>query len=368
MIQDPPASVKRLDIAPASTSRQEAAIKQEGRPMSNLRLLLCATAIAVTAASNGRGSADDTVIRFDLPSVVSAEPVQSATDGMQVAIELKLSSMIATPNVPRIDQWLVRCQPRDPSLSIADYSPRTEVASDIAGPIQIKKTNESSKSLGLAIDGAYGHLARLHSGVDQGTKDVSSYEMDRVAPVQAVTASGTINRARGVFFKLRWTAQQVLEGEKTFRITLCVPSTWRGGLIDVSVIAQSEEKVFAGLDSATKTLGAADFVVATYLQGDSEASHMAHRLFAAETELRIMARECSDPRAHHSLKSLLRHVAMKLDVESGPPAISWVDRLLLNRADPHMDKVIQKLPMPVRVAVLDYVDTRDAFLAINRRE
>ena len=336
--------------------------------MSNLRLLLCATAIPLTAFSNGRVNADNTVIRFDLPSVVAAEPVQSATDGMQVSIELKLSSMIVSPDVPRIDQWLVRCQPRDPSWSIADYAPRTEVASDITGPIQIKKTNESSKSLGLAIDGAYGHLARLHTGVDQGTKDISSYQMDRVAPVQAVTASGTINRGRGVFFKLRWTAQQVLEGEKSFRITLRVPSTWRGGLIDVSVIAQSEEKVFAGLDRETKTLGAADFVVATYLAGDREALQMAHRLFEAETDLRIMARECSDPRADHLLKSLLRHVAMKLDVESGPPTLSWVDRLLLNRADPHLDKDIQQLPMPVRVAVLDYVDRRDEFLAINRRE
>ena len=95
---------------------------------------------------------------------------------------------------------------------------------------------------------------------------------------------------------------------------------------------------------------------------------MAHRLFEAETDLRIMARECTDSRADHLLKSLLRHVAMKLDVESGPPAISWVDRLLLNRADPHMDKDIQKLPMPVRVAVLDYVDRRDEFLAIDRQQ
>jgi hypothetical protein len=355
-------------IVPVSSSRKEAAIQQEGSPMSNARLLHCATAIALTTLCNRPGSADDRIIRFDLPSVVSAEPVQSAADTRQVAIELKLSSMIASPNVPRIDQWLVRCQPRDASLSIADYSPRTEVASDINGPIQIKKTNESTNSLGLAIDGAYGHLARINGGLDQGTKDISSYALDRVAPVQAVTASGTINRGRGVFFKLRWTAQQVLEGEKTFRVTLCVPSTWRGGLIDVSVIAQSEEKVFAGLDSETKTLGAAEFVVATYLQGDREASQIAHRLFEAETDLRIMARECSDPRANHSLKSLLHQVAIKLDVESSPPSITWVDRLLLNRADPHMDKEIQKLPMPVRVAVLDYVDTRDAFLAINRCE
>ncbi len=336
--------------------------------MTILHRLLCTTAITIFIASNRSAIADNAIIRFDLPPLVAAQRVQSNADTMNVAIELKLSSMIATPDVPRIDQWLVRCQPRDPLSSIADYAPRTEVASDVTGPIQIKKTNESSKSVGLSLDGAYGHLARLHTGADQGTKDTSSYQMDRVAPVQAVTASGTINRGRGVFFKMRWTAQQVLEGEKTFRVTCCVPSTWRSGLIDVSVIAQSEEKVFAGLDSETKTLGAADFVVATYLEGDQQASQIAQRLFEAETELRIMAREIGPPHNSHSLKSLLRHVAMKLPLESGPPAVSWVDRLLLNRADPHMDKEIQQLPIPVRVAVLDYIDTRDEFLAINRRQ
>ena len=66
--------------------------------------------------------------------------------------------------------------------------------------------------------------------------------------------------------------------------------------------------------------------------------------------------------------SLLHHVATKLDIDAEPSSGSWVDRLLTNRADPHLDKEIQQLPMPVRVAVLDYVDTRDEFLAINRRQ
>ncbi len=332
--------------------------------MRFVRVLIFANLCSATFAHG-----DQSVIHFDLPPVTVARPVEAELDDDSlVTIELKLSSMIATPDVPRIDQWLVQCQPRDTLLSIADYAPRTEVASDITGPIQIKKSNESTKSIGIAVDGAYGYLAHANSGIDRGSKDIDSYQLDRIAPVQAVTASGTINRGLGVFFKLRWTAQQVLEGEKTFRLTLRVPANWRAGLIDVSVIAQSGQKTFPGWESETKTLGSADFVVAAYRQGDLQAAAQARQLFDAEYTLRSTAREyCSEP-SPHSLTSLLHSLASKLDHQPNSSDLAWIDRLLLCRADPHFDKEIRKLPMPVRVAVLDYVDIRDSFLAINDTE
>ena len=37
-----------------------------------------------------------------------------------------------------------------------------------------------------------------------------------------------------------------------------------------------------------------------------------------------------------------------------------------NQADPHLDKEISKMPMPIRVAVLDYVDIRRAFSALAK--
>lgn len=329
--------------------------------MHIVRVLIIASMYSVLPAS-----ADNSIIHFDLPQTTIARPVAGEAGGDSlVTIELKLSSLIAAPDVPRIDQWLVQCQPRDRSLSIADYAPRTEVCSDIAGTIQFKKTNEHNKSIGFSIDGNYGSFARGKSGIDQASKDINSYQLERIAPVQAVTASGTINRGLGVYFKLRWTAQQVLEGEKTFQLTLRVPPNWRGSLIDVSVVAQSEQKTFAGFDSETKTLGSADFIIAAYLQGDLQAEARARQLFDAELTLRSAASQYSPKPSLHSVTSLLRHVAMKLDVEPSKPDSDWIERLLLCRADPYLDKEIQKLPMPLRVAVLDYVDIRDDFLTIN---
>ena len=306
------------------------------------------------------------VVRFDLPPVAAAYPAElDPSDPTLVTVQLRLSSMIESPEVPRIDQWVVRCQPRDRAILIADYAPRTETASDLASAIQIKTTREQTDAVGLSLDGAYAHALRGKAGADYSKKNVRSVQFDRIAQQQAVTASGTINRGRGVYFKLRWTAQQVLEGEKLFNVTLKVPQSWRGSLIDVSVVAQSERKTLAGWDHETKTIGSAFFVVAAYRQGDHEAEAQAIAISDAEYTLRSIAAEHRASTQVNSLPSMLRHVAMKLDLEPSRDDFDWLHRLILDRADPHLDDEIRKLPMPTRVAVLDYVDVREDFATFS---
>jgi hypothetical protein len=312
-------------------------------------------------------SADhDPVVRFDLPAVVAARPADAdPSDPTLVTIRLRLSSMIEAPQVPRIDQWLVRCQPRDNATSIADYAPRTEATSGLASPIQVKQTKEKTNAIGLSVDGSYGHAAHGKAGADLTTKNVSTLQFDRIAPKHTVIAAGTINRGRGVYFKLRWTAQQILDGEKSFQITLKVPSTWRGSLIDVAVVAQSQRKTFATWERESKTIGSANFVIAAYREGDLQAATIAVALSEAELALRSVAAEHDASTGVRSLSSLLRQVAMKFDLDSGKPVDSWAQRLILDLADPRLDKEICKLPMPIRLVVLDYVDVRDQFFALS---
>jgi hypothetical protein len=307
------------------------------------------------------------VVRFDLAPVAPGRPVADDPSNRNlVRVALHVSSMIESAELPQIDQWLLRCQPRDKGVRIADYAPRTETGSDLAGPIQVKKTNEENNGFGLSLDGSYGPVSHAHGGADHAKRKSSTLQFDRIAPEQAVTASGTINRGRGVYFKLRRTAQQVLEGEKTFELTLQVPDTWRGSLLDVSVVAQIERKTFAGWDRETKTIGWANFVVAVYRQGDREAAAVARALSDAEYALRETVIAHQPPTRVTSLPSMLRQVAMKLDLEPSEPDYDWLIRLLLNQADPHLDKEISRLPMPVRLAVLDYADVRDAFDAMGQ--
>lgn len=318
--------------------------------------------LAVSLAPAPSASADqDPVVDFDLPAIVEARPVVTETsDSHHVTIELRLSAIIETPEMPHVDQWLVQCRPRGSEVTIVDYSPRTETASNMAGPIQVKQTLEAANAVGISVDGAYGHMIG-NAGADVSKKSIDSLQFDRVAPLHAVTASGTINRGRGVYFKLRATAQQILDGEKCFKITLEVPAEWRGGLIDVDVVAQSGRKKFAW-ERDSKTIGSQHFVVAAYRRGDQQAAELAEALTAAETSLRQIAAEhrASAPR----IPTLLKSLATKLQLDPSS-SDSWVQRLILNQADPRLDEEICDLPMPIRIAVLDYADLRDQFVSIS---
>lgn len=320
--------------------------------------LRCLSITFVVLCSVAQTSAEE--VRFDLPPVAVAVP--SETDSSVVSFTLNLSSMIASPAAPRVDQWLVTIKPRNREGTIVDYAPRTETGSDISTPVQHKQSSEKSKSMGASVDGAYSQLLRGTIGSDQGTKDIDSVQFDRHAPVQAVAASGTIDRGRGVYFKLRWTAQQVLEGEKQFQVSMRVPKHWRGSIVDVRAVAQRAKKMFGGFDSEVVTVGAADFVVATYRHGDESARAAAVELADLEHALRSISLTASANRkATDPIGGLLKVFAASFEFDRQKASDQWLKRLLIGRADPHLDKSIAKLPMDVRVAVLDYIDVRENF-------
>ena len=317
--------------------------------------------IALLADSPVSRSAD--LVLFDLPPTAAAV---SVVDPSEITFSLRLSSMVQSPSMPRIDQWIVTCRPRGEGVSVVDYSPRTETASDLSTPIKVKRSKEKTRSFGLDLDGAYGSIADANATAENGETNTESVQFDQTAPVQAVTAAGTIDRGRGVYFKLRWTATQVLEGEKLFRVTLRVPEGWRGSLMDVSVRADRNEKKFGGLDEETVTVGAADFVVATYRSGDIESQTRAIELAEAEYELRNLAKSVEHRASIRSLPQMLRYVVAKIDGDSPSNDNRWIGRLISGRADPHLDKSIRRLPMSLRIAALDYAGCRDDFTELSQ--
>jgi hypothetical protein len=335
-------------------------LEMEKTSMTDRLTVLGIVIITFLAQSSSVNSAD--LVHFDLPPTAAAI---SESDPNRVTISLPLSSMIQSPSMPRIDQWIVTCRPREDGVSVVDYFPRTETGTDVSTPIQIKRSKESSQSLGVHLDGSYAHIAGGNAAADRGQKDIESVQFDRTAPVQAVSAAGTIERGRGVYFKLRWTATQVLEGEKLFQITLRVPKNWRGALVDVSVRADRNEKKFGGLDQYVATVGSADFVVATYRMGDQESQTRATELAHAEHHLRGLAKTISHQTSARSLPQMLRHMVSKFDSDSQTTDKDWLSRLISGRADPHLDKSINRLPMSLRIAALDYADRRDAFANLS---
>lgn len=307
-------------------------------------------------------------VQFDVVSISAARPVEAdenspavaagSTEGQRVAIDLQLSALITSPTAPRIDQMLIEVDVLDAGVLVDDFSPRTQLASPLSGDIAVERTEEANKRLGFNVTGHYSEFLHGDIGGDLGEKQTENRKFQRVAPMEVVAASGTTNRGRGVFFKLRATPTQVLEGDKPFSIVLRIPATWRGGMLRVRATAQVVRRGLPGMGADPVTVGDDEFLVATFLAGDMEARRAAMDVAAAERQLRLVARDQDRAIRQRSTANVFHQVATALDLTPPRIAADWMQRTLFETVDPHHDAEIRRLPVDVRVAVLDYQEAK----------
>lgn len=322
---------------------------------SQFLLHLCLSVASIACSASGASAQTTTSssgIQFDMPAITTAIDTSAAGEPRQVTFDLSISSLLvgATSDInPPIDHMLVQVRLRD-RQPILDYSPKTELQTDYAGPIAISKKSEQTDSFGLSADGVSHSLGAIHMGIDDQSKQSDNTQFERHAPMQAVVAAGTIDRGRGVYFKLRWTAQQVLEGEKHFRISVAVPESWRGGLVDVDITANRADQPLFG-NSKVRAVNASRFVVAICQQNDPQAAELSLRLAQMDQRLVTLARRPAQPESN-PVAEFWKRVLPKTE----KPQTNWYRLVTTQQADPYTDKRIQSLPMPIRVAVLDYTD------------
>lgn len=318
---------------------------------------LMVTAVGAFMADPASGKPP--VIQFDMPAVVPAVDTTCGGSAQHVTVDLVLSSLVLDPSdddmdsTPPIEHLVVRCALRD-GFPVTDYQPKTELQSDFASPISISKKDEQSDSFGLNLNGNAPPYGGGHLGADDSQKRLDAKEYQRHAPMQAVVASGTTDRGHGVYFKFRWTAVQVLEGEKHFQVTFVVPQPWRGGLIDVEVTATGLDRPLFG-SPKLKKVASRQFVIAVHREHDLAAANIAMRLAELDRKLAHFAIE-HPASTTHSLADFVRRLLPKDSASRSTPA-GWYHRVIGDQADPYIDDQIRDLPMPVRVAVLSYVDT-----------
>jgi hypothetical protein len=300
---------------------------------------------------------------FDVPAVVPA-----VVDQGVAKLSFTLSSVAHDVETPAADRWIVRVRPRVRAGLIVDYSPRTQTASELDGPVVVKLSDESSQSTGLSLDGNYLATARAHLGADQASKKCESTEYRRIAPMRAVIASGTFDRSRGVIFKLTASPQTVLEGEKTIAISFEVASDWRGGILDIEITTVQKADGQYPWESGSDIENKHHFAVALYRSDDPSARSDAEAVATAEA--RLWKSATANIAATSKTKGLFSTLASTFDRDASPrttfPELDvgksidhWVGKLIAGKADPHLDPAIVRLPMQQRLVALDYIDARD---------
>jgi len=277
-----------------------------------------------------------TIAACELPS---SDPLFVGLQDKLIVIRLRVSTLLSSQAADRIDQLVVSLESPSTNFQVVDFLPRTTLDTSIVGPVAVRTADDRELGVDFDATGLYKHITGASLIGKFSDAHSLHAEFHLVPPKEIVAASGTIQRGRGVYFKLRPSSQETLEGAKEYVIVARVPAAWRGDVVRVRCTAEFERNVQR------------DFLVALHLAGDAEAQARAEQFSAAERELRQVAAAQRKRIEHDASPKLLQKIGF------ADPNISsqWLSDWLYGqtRAD-----VAERLPKPVRTAALQYSEAR----------
>ena len=210
------------------------------------------------------------------------DAVDIYADEKLVELKLRVSVHLIAGNIGDVEEVRIKVKDCDNKMRVHSFAPSTRLQSAYSKDIRVTKTNESGKTLGASLGGALpvpagDFVAQVSPSISGGLseREVVTEVQQRVAPQQAVVASGTINQEHGVFFKLRSSPQTSLEGVHVLTLRLLVPQNWRGDSMHVCCYATGHEKTLWMKQEITWAQVCAP--VALYLAGDVEARQAARQ-------------------------------------------------------------------------------------------
>ena len=308
-------------------------------------------------------AAESPRVAFDMPFVVACRDVTpqefSAAHPNDRLVEVKfpISTLLKSGSEQDLQQLFYRLESPLRTMSVVDYLPKTAHESRLAGNLEILDKEESSNSLGIDFSGHYHALeGGLKAGLDH--KNSSSVNYQLLPPLETVTASGTLMRGSGVYFKLKGSQRNLLEGEREFAVILRTPRAWRADYVHLRCDAEGVARGLVHSLDQPLALGARDFLVGLYLEGDEAARQTAENFCRAEAELRSIAVARSQDQQRRSHATLAKPFGAMFD--SPQPAVSkdWLSRLLFGSLQ--ATEVPQRLPSEVREAAGDFITARVA--------
>jgi hypothetical protein len=194
---------------------------------------------------------------------------------------LDISSLLKAGQEKDLTQYFIRVDCPHQTLTIADYLPKTKHEA-IASSVTKQDSTERVASLGINLSGKYELLTLPGPSAGIGEKKTSSVKYELLPPLETVAASGTLERASALFFKIKATPRNLLEGTREYALVLRVATNWRADYIRVRCEAEGiRRNMISTFDEETKC-GQREFLVALYLDGDEGARKIAENFARRE--------------------------------------------------------------------------------------
>ena len=336
------------------------------RPALHMAGWLAILLVTTPLRSSSLYAADLPSLQFDVKHHVACVDVAQGGQFKAVAgkrliqAKIPVSTLVQHGSAQELLQLLIRFENPDRSVQVIDYQPKTTLATDIVGNIGIETKQDKSAAVGVTLSGNQAGI-RGTTSADIGSKRGQCVKWQHLPPLELLSASGTIARGSGVYFKLKPSKRTSLEGNRDFVLLLQVPESWQSGLLHIDCRAEAEQRSSISNWSEKVTCGHNRFVVALYAANNKKAQGRANRLVSADKRLRQMAQthqqqiqqsaypypgyrlavffQIVEPRIpSHWLETVLFHVPGSNEPFQEPPLESWSD-----------------LPTPVQGAAQQYL-------------
>ncbi len=210
---------------------------------------------------------------------VTPQSLRERSDERFIEARFRISTQLL--KVPEKDICQITYDICDPTnvLTVVDYLPKKDLSSDVAGTIDIVESKQISNGFNGNAGGAIGFTngAQVSAGVSyqHSSSNSKTETYKKLPPRSLILAAGTINRSRGVDFKLKPSNQDTLEGEREFTTIFRTSNNWRAGYVEIKCTATRMEGVFTKNEA---TLSQRTFYVGLFLEGDDEGRWAAHNL------------------------------------------------------------------------------------------
>ncbi len=325
-----------------------------------MKSILIPWVFVLAMLSAGLALADSPRVRFDVPQTVAVRDVTSREFALVhpgerlIEARLTISMLLEQGDARQVRELVHRVESSQSASQVVDFSPKTQLATTVVGATNIQRQKQQDLNLAFNASAGYQLIAKGNASGEYQSHHQEDTAFEQLPTLDLLTASGTIDRGRGVYFKLKPSPRTTLEGAYEYVVVLRVPRHWRAGLIFVSSDASGSERSVFASDSQSTKLGSGRFIVAAYQQGDIGAKQAAMRYAQAELALKRTISQKRGEIERRMYPTPLHRLGFTRD---NALAKDWLETVMFR---PVTEDVLVQLPSAVRVAVEDFVAARNA--------
>ena len=324
--------------------------------ISLVRFNIFLIAAATLASSIGFGQ-----VAFDVNPLAPAR--ETNTIGLtnqlpgsrMVDVQLDVSALFTPGDSAVITEYTVRIVSRHEDVQVADFSPRTEMQSDVFGALQVNSNQDRVREAAIRGLGGYPGVGSAQGYAYYHDNNNETVHYAKKPALEMVNASGTLERRRGVYFKVRQSSQNTLEGARPFRVVFEVPASWRADLLDVTIEAAGFEHDGA---KRQRVLSTQQFVVAVYQEFDEHAARVATNYVKHQESLKQFAKTYARTIEQRNFPTPIHKLGAKLDMYEPCIPKQWLESLVYQQGVSYNLTKLAPLPVDVRVAVMNYLDQK----------